>query len=151
MKNWLLIFALVASTVLLAKDKSYDEFLKNIKSMEGEYEVVNGNKSCSDGSLSLFNKSKVEEGFRLGHTIVFGALDSSGSEQSGDCAVDSKYSFTANSVTLMTEVSRCPASLKSDEAVTTKVFSFKDGKIFYSVKENGFVCEFKKVASKGGK
>ena len=146
MKNWLLIFTLGASTLLLAKDKSYDEFLKNMKKMEGEYEVVKGHKSCSGGTLSLFNKSKVEEGFRLGHTIVFGALDTSGSEKSGDCAVDSKYSFTANSVTLMTEVSRCPASLKSDEVVTTKTLRFKDGKIFYSVKENGFTCEFKKMA-----
>ena len=150
MKYWLLTIVLGLSTVLLAKDKSYDEFLKNIKEMQGEYELVKGSKSCSDGSLALFNESNVEEGFRLGHHIFFGALNSSGDEKSDNCSVNSKYSFTANSITLTTEVSRCPASLKAEESVSTKYFNFKNGRVYYSVKETGFNCEYKKVATKGG-
>lgn len=153
MKNWLLILVLGASTVLLAKDKPYESFLKNLKSHIGHYELVKGNKRCNGDQLVLFNDKNIEEGFRIGHDIYFSSIsDSSPSEeQSGDCSVNTKYSYTSSSISLRTEISRCPASLKKEEAVSTKVFSIKEGRIYYSVKENGFSCEYKKVANKGGK
>lgn len=136
------------SSLGLTADGETEQFLKQVAASSGEYEVVSGHKSCAGGYLG-FNGKDQKAGFHLGSDIVFGALDAPASEKVEDyCVVDTNFKVTKSSITQMLKVSRCPASLKKDEAVTTKTFSFVGDKVIYSVKENGFKCEFKKV--KGG-
>lgn len=141
----LLLLALGWSSMTFAVDKK-EAFVQKVKSMQGHYKVAKGSSKCSGGHLSMIS-GKSEEGFHLGHDIFFGSMSGPMSEKSDDyCAIDYSYNFTENSVTQITKISRCPASLKADESVTTKIFGFKGDSIYYTVKELGLKCEFKKVA-----
>lgn len=147
MRKFIILISVVFgwSNVSLATNNETELFLKQVEAHTGEYVVSDGHRDCSGGRLA-FNTEDRTGGFHLGSDIVFGALDAPATEKVEDyCVVDTSFKVSKSSITQVLKVSRCPASLKKDESVTTKTLTFNGDKITYSVKENGFKCEFKKV------
>tara|TARA_R110000868_G_scaffold14661_4_gene67857 strand:- start:8015 stop:8476 length:462 start_codon:yes stop_codon:yes gene_type:complete len=144
----LLLLALGWSYMTFAVDKK-EAFVEKAKSMAGHYKLVEGsNPKCSDGYLA-FVGDKVEQGLHLGHDVFVGPFVDTKEQEKDYCQVAQKISFSPDSVTQVTEISRCPASSKSDESVATKHLSFKGNEVYFEIKESGFKCKYVKVA-KGG-
>lgn len=124
-------------------------FFKKTKSSLGKYKLSGSKKNdsrCSSGDFSLVAKD-INEGIRLGHHIFLGPFSSEGdiSDSKDYCKITTKFHFTEDSVTEVTETSACPKNAKIDEGVSTKTLKITQDELLYTIEETKFSCSYQKV------
>ena len=127
-----------------------DDFIRSAKEKLGEYKLSNSKKNdprCSEGGLLTLVDVDNKQGIRLGHNIFIGPFSPQGdiTESKEYCKITNNLSFTSNSVTEVTELSKCPKEAKGDESKSTKSLKFEKNQVLYQIKETNFHCVYEKI------